>query len=188
MAMRPDGTGRAGPAADITGRNPAGPLLLGIALLWSPALAAEGPAACRGIEAPAERLACYDRTVDAAQSGTDDEARRAPAAAPEATADPGATAVTEQPASPEPASPDPTESTASDAADPVTRIAEIRQTSVGRHRYVLANGQVWEQAELRTASFLEPGDDVVVQETLFGGHRLLPSNGRGSSVKVRRLE
>lgn len=163
------------------------PLLLCIVFAGASASAAGDPAACREIQASMERLNCYDRAVDASRRWSSD--REAPpndaaAAAPTTTPVADAIADRAEAEAVEPAVRDrktgPTAIT--------TRIAEIRETSIGRQRYVLDNGEVWEQAEFRSASTLKPGDDVVLQETLFGSHRLRPADGRGSSVKVRPLQ
>jgi hypothetical protein len=157
------------------------------------------PAACREIQSSMERLDCYARAVDASRrSSSGREEPRYDAAAATATTTPVADAIDDraeqeagEPTAVEPAAVAPAIRARETAAAPAvvtTKIAEVRETSIGRQRYVLDNGDVWEQAEFRSASTLKQGDEVVLQESMFGSQHLRPADGRGSSVKVRRLQ
>ena len=79
------------------------------------------------------------------------------------------------------------ETAATGSSPAVARIEGVEATSIGRHRFRLSNGEVWEQTEPRAVA-LSVGDEVVVKSGLFGSHHMRPKDGSSRSVKVRPVE
>ena len=135
-------------------------LLLILLAATLPATAAAAPPAlehCRSIPDREARLACYD--------GLGTPSPSAPAAqAPRETQAPHETAETSN-----------------------AEIVRIQTTPTGRHRFELANGEVWEQIEARISG-LQEGDKVDIRPGLFGGWSLREHEGAGRSHRVRRVE
>jgi hypothetical protein len=88
---------------------------------------------CADLEAPQERLACYDERVEAVR-GARSAATNAPAEAPDARA-PAAASSTTAPADPGETAP----------PDTLAKVAELRETVPNSLVITLDNGQVWRQ-------------------------------------------
>lgn len=178
-----------------------------VLLLSAAASAEETLLGCRAIESDAERLACYDRTLDRLSEGQAPEqpsaVARAPAsagAAPTASA-PAASAA--QPAAAEPGevglrdrlfgrSATSTEEALRDAygvekVDSLSEeVASVRRTADRKLEVTLANGQVWRQTDGEKTS-IRAGDTIVIQAGAFGAY-YLRREGQGRSVRVKRIE
>jgi hypothetical protein len=157
------------------------------------AVAEESLLGCRRIDAAAERLACYDRVVDRAR---DELAPEAPPPEPQVSSVPAPRA--------EEAPEDRTlrerlfgrsESEGAQALrktygldTPNEISASVSAAKLGGDRLLLitlANGQVWKQAE--TVSFsLHAGDTVEIEAGLAGAY-YLRRNGKGRSIRVKRI-
>ena len=143
-----------------------------------PATAAAAPPAlphCRSIPDPEARLACYDRMETPAPPAPMPQERDAAPQEQQDTQEEETRNVTAPPA------PEEAQETSS------VEILRIRTTPTGRHRFELANGEVWEQLEARTSE-LQEGDKVDISAGLFGGWNLREHEGAGRSHRVRRVE
>ena len=152
-------------------------LLSGVVAAASPE---SGLQACRAIEAPGERLACYDRAAAQAAPVAESTARETPPApsvgSPEAVTGPAPAAAAPAPYYPPPPA---------ELRD--TEIVRTVLTSTGRVQFRLANGELWEQSERRTTD-LKAGDRVDLRQSPFGAWHLRQHEGAGRSVKVRRVD
>jgi len=137
-----------------------------VAATLAASAAARAPALqdCRAIPDPEARLVCYDRM---------ENTKPPPAPPPEGE-------ETRREETPPSAAEEAEEIAAVD-------ILRIQSTPTGRHRFVLANGEVWEQIEARTSELRE-GDKVSIRPGLFGGWNLREHQGAGRSHRVRRVE
>lgn len=150
-------------------------------------LAAAGPARadvgavlkCRDIADPAERLACFDRTVPAlAAPGA------APAAAPAA---PGPTPLERFGAERLPqAVQEQTRKETGELDYIAARVTAVRQGSPGRYTLALDNGQTWSTLEAMRAP-PKTGEAVVIERGMIGSYNLLVA-GRNAITKVRRVQ
>lgn len=167
--------------------------------------AAEAPSDCHSILDPTGRLLCYDRVTGRPEPvlGPAAAAVPSPTPRPDASA-PAAPTTMSAPAIPS-ASPEtgPTTASAAPAQPQSTRglpapipppaeiapskIVKLEQTSVGRYRFHLENGEVWEQLEPGRITVRE-GDVVGVKEGRFGNWTLRASDNSSRSVRVRRYQ
>lgn len=56
----------------------------------------------------------------------------------------------------------------------------------GRHRFIMSNGQRWVQIEARSASNVDPGDQIAIRRSALGSYMLSPEHG--AAHRVRREE
>lgn len=133
----------------------------------TPASTSVPPATRAGMEAPGRSPATPGRNTATGKNSARNTATRDTGPEPQAADDPDATDRN---------------------ANAASRIAEIRRTSLGRERFHLSNGEVWERTRLDTPSNLAEGDVVVVGESLFGSRFLRARDGSTQAVKVRRLD
>lgn len=178
-------------------------------LATGPAAADDPAAACHALADRDARLACYDRVT--ARPAAAAPAPTAETAAPvaETPAEPAAPVaqipavpaapVAETPAAPAapasaatgPAVAAPTLSNrgrrepTSDEAITGALIVELLTTSIGRQQFLLDNGELWEQVEVRRVT-LRQGDRVDVRPSVFGTWQMRASNGKSRSLNVRR--
>jgi len=68
-----------------------------------------------------------------------------------------------------------------------SKIVKLEQTSIGRYRFHLENGEVWEQLEPGRVTVRE-GDVVGVKEGRFGNWTLRATDNSSRSVRVRRYQ
>jgi len=99
-------------------------------------------------------------------------------APPAATTEPAPRSTRGLPAAPPP----PT-----DALIEPSPIVKLEQTSIGRYRFHLGNGEVWDQLEPGRIT-LRQGDTVNVQQSTFGAWQMRAADGASRSVRVKRLE
>ncbi len=133
---------------------------------------------CRDIADPAERLACYDRTVPALGLPA------APAAAPAA---PGPTPLERFGAERLPQEVQEQARRESGELDYIAaRVTAVRQGSPGRFTLALDNGQTWTTLEAMRAP-PKTGEAVVIERGLIGSYNLLVA-GRNAITKVRRVQ
>jgi hypothetical protein len=75
------------------------------------------------------------------------------------------------------------------ADEPIQHVElQLRSISAlrdGRHRFIMANGQVWTEIEPQSAANLRPGDTVTVRAALAGSFLMTSSRG-GAAHRVRR--
>ena len=64
-------------------------------------------------------------------------------------------------------------------------VARVSVSPTGYHRFIMDNGQVWEQVEPESARNVRPGDVVTIQRAALGSFRLISSRG-GAGHRVRR--
>lgn len=175
-------------------------------LLPLPAAAQLPPAllACAGLSRDADRLACYDRAVEAvsaearaAASARAAEAQRlavAEAAAAKAAAEAAAAAAKAKAAADVEARKaafggeqigkprvDPEEVT-----EVASTVTEIMTNSSGLGVFLLDNGQLWKQVDTASLGRAKAGDAVVLSKGFMGGYRLTFSKS-GRWVAVKRL-
>lgn len=156
------------------------------------AFAQEGPLqkvyACAGVENADERLACYDSAVDLLK---------------EAEAAGGVAVVTsEQLVEAEkqafglrqPSFVDVARATAPATATPeepdsiAAKISAVAERADGRLRFILDNGQVWEQVERsRLSRTPAAGTPAEVKKAMIGSY-MLSIEGLGRSMRVRRVQ
>jgi hypothetical protein len=160
----------------------------------------QSAAGCHAIADPTGRLLCYDRITGRPQpaepaaysgprSGPETKASAQPVppapAAPQAeTVTPAAAAPDAPPRSTRGLRPPPPPSA---APDEPSRIVRLERTSIGRTRFHLANGEIWEQLEAGSITVRE-GDLVNVRQTTFGAWQLRETDKSSRSVRVRRVE
>lgn len=53
----------------------------------------------------------------------------------------------------------------------------------GRHRFVMSNGQTWVQIEPRSASNVDPGDNIAIRRSALGSYMLSPEHGAAHRVR-----
>lgn len=127
---------------------------------------------CVDLKSPDERLACYERRVEAAKH----ERPVAPAAAAPA-------------AEVEPPIADSRRSAATrDAAEPpdiIARVAELRETLPNSYLITLDNGQVWRQMRPKRYP-LQPGYKVRIYPTVWGSSYRLAAEELNSFIQVER--
>jgi hypothetical protein len=175
-------------------------LFLAGALIAAPWVAAER---CPDATTDAERLACYERMLDALEGVVEAEAQA------DATAD----RRRAQPQGDGPRAEPPTGTTADQpraAVDPqsaterfgltqrirhpadadVTELeAAVEEVAVSAHRRRLVrldNGQLWEETEARNTA-MRPGDAVVIRRATFGSFRMFVVD-QSRSTTVRRVD
>jgi hypothetical protein len=168
-------------------------------MLWSSlsmtAAADDAAATCHGLEDDAARLACYDRVTH----------RGAPLPLPSSLPGPLASPPPATPSQPDERSaapraevPHTTQAPApstrglrqpAQAAEAVVgaQIVEIITTSIGRYRFRLDNGEVWEQVE-PGRNTLRAGDTVDLRPSALGAWQMRASGGTSRSMKVRRVQ
>jgi hypothetical protein len=151
---------------------------------------------CHAIIDPTGRLLCYDRVTGRPPPAepaadftppSDTEATTATPPAAPAPATQQANAMPPQAAAPRstrglPAPPPPAA-----APDEPSTIVRLERTSIGRHRFHLANGEVWEQLEPGSIT-VRKGARVNVRQTTFGAWQLREADSSTRSVRVRRVE
>ena len=164
------------------------------ALATAPAAAAPVPsgggsalADCHGLADPMARLLCYDQAsgrptpTDTLLPASSSMATPTPPMPMSDVAD-RATEPNAQPQSrrglplPRPAS----------ASVPPARLVRLERTSIGRHRFHLANGEIWEQLEPGPITLRE-GSMVNLRESGLGGWQMRDVDSASRSVRVRRL-
>ena len=69
---------------------------------------------------------------------------------------------------------------------PPARLVRLERTSIGRHRFHLANGEVWEQLEPAPITLRE-GVLVNLRESGLGGWQMRDVDSTSRSVRVRRV-
>jgi hypothetical protein len=149
-----------------------------VLLLAAASARAEDIAACHAIADRDVRLACYDRvtarpidgpaTVPAAPAGMVPTA--SPAAVPDVPARPSDRGRRERPA---------------EDAIAGAVIVDLLTTSIGRRQFLLDNGELWEQVEVRRVD-LRKGDRVDLRPSALGAWQMRESNGKSRSLNVRR--
>ena len=99
---------------------------------------------CADLEAPEERLACFDKQVDAVRNGRSAATPAAVAVVPAAPAPAASVPATVAPiaASSAPVAADPSETVPPDI---LAKVAELRETVPNSWLITLDNGQVWRQ-------------------------------------------
>lgn len=170
-------------------------LAIGAGLLLTAAspAGAQGLDACRQIQDPQARLACYDGVAgqpaapfpgpDSPRVGASRPAAPGMAAPPVAAPSPeqkfGAESV-RQPTAARAAPPRPQQLEALTAT-----VANVRQSGLGRVALTLDNGQVWQQTETVRLN-LDAGDRVTIERGLLGSYNLVPAGG-SRLFKVERV-
>jgi hypothetical protein len=187
-------------------------LLFALPILLAPAdVAVAQPAplppallACASIARDAERLACYDRAVEAvsadaraaagARAAEAAKLAAAEAAAAKARAEAEAAALAAKKAADKEARmaafggaaigkglKDP------EAVEEVpSKLAELLTNASGLGVFLLENGQLWKQVDTTPLGRVKAGDDVVLSHGALGGYRLTFSKS-GRWVTVKRL-
>ena len=158
------------------------------ALLLTPASAATADETfvsavldCKSLSPADERLACYDRIVDAySGSGAEREtANPTESAAVDAEALFGMSPVAAQRAL--------EESTGREQIDRVeATIVTLTAVAPNKVAVVLDNGQIWRQTTASSLKLAE-GDDIVIRRRSLGSHTLQKA-GAARSMKVKRVE
>lgn len=144
---------------------------LGMSLLLSAAapLGAQGTAhPCAGIEADAQRLACFDKAFP--REGKAALAATAPVAAAQAERF-GLPAPTPAPGS------------VLDAIE--AKVASVGRLSRGERVFRLENGQQWAETHAEARGPVAPGDTVRIERAAFGSFLLVTPSRVG--LRVRRL-
>jgi hypothetical protein len=149
---------------------------------------------CVDLEKPEERLACFEREVEA-------QRRPAPAPAPAANRAPAAPAVA---APPPPREAPPREvvrtPVPAPAAEPrrrgrgveplgqeiLAKVTEVRETVPNTWTITLDNGQVWRQTTPKSF-VLRPGMEVRLYPTKWGDSYRLTSGGPNGFIQVERV-
>lgn len=140
---------------------------------------------CALVDAPAERLACFDEAFPRPAGA--DEAEQAAGAAASAPAaampmeteeDFGLSEVERRARAPE---------RARDSLDQIeATVVSVRHFSTGERIITLDNGQVWRQTEATVRGPLAEGDQVVIRKGAFSSFQLV-TPGR-VALRVRRVE
>lgn len=138
--------------------------------------AAGTPSDCHGLVDPTSRLVCYDETTERPNFVPKDASDPGPHPAP--------TVDLSAPVTPPSMRGLPTPLPAPAEIAP-SRIVELEQTSIGRFRFHLENGEVWEQLEPGRIT-VRKGDVVHVREGRFGNWTLRAVDHKSRSVRVRR--
>ena len=178
-----------------------------LAVLISGHAAATDLVACRAISEDAARLACYDAIELAGQQSP--AARNVPAAIaakrplPPVAASPAPSQAPNRVASPEPmaaaTSPQPDEASADDFGrelvldddatnELVARIAGPFSGWSGNTRFVLDNGQIWQQDETGKLNYKGPDNPQVTIKRGFMSSYRLKIEGRNTRIKVKRVK
>lgn len=166
------------------GRAPLRAAALAAVILAGLPLAAAGPARadvgavlkCRDIADPAERLACFDRTVPAlAAPGAAAPAAPGPTPLERFGAERLPQAVQEQ-----------TRKETGELDYIAARVTAVRQGSPGRYTLALDNGQTWSTLEAMRAP-PKTGEAVVIERGMISSYNLLVA-GRNAITKVRRVQ
>jgi len=160
---------------------------------------------CVKLQAPEERLACYERQVDAAERGRATHAGDSPAAASALPA--AAPAAAPAPATSAVAAPSagrrtvnasgrhvehrPREdSSAQDKSEQtstiVAKVAALKQTVPNAYLITLDNGQVWRQNYPQLYP-LQPGQRVTLSGSIWGGSSRLTSDELQGFIQVERV-
>lgn len=177
-----------------------------LATIASEAQGIESPSSCHGIIDPTNRLLCYDRVTERPDAGSQHGIESAsepgsvativdppvisagPPQPIDSAAAPGASPSVAVPQSAQPVS---TRGLPAPVAPPVqvapAKILKVEQTSLGRYRFQLENGEVWEQIESGRIS-VRVGDLVAVNEGRFGNWTLRAIDGSSRLVRVRRVQ
>jgi hypothetical protein len=179
-------------------------LLLAGALIAVPWVAAER---CPDANSDAERLACYERLLDALEgvTGAETEAdatadrRRAQPQGDGPRAEPPTGTTADQPRAEPRAAVDPPSATERFGltqrirhpadADVTELEAAVEEVAVSAHRRRLVrldNGQLWEETEARNTA-MRPGDAVVIRRATFGSFRMFVVD-QSRSTTVRRVD
>ncbi len=144
-------------------------------------------AACRAIEADAERVACYD-AIAHGQVEEDDLAVVPAAAAIEVAPSPAVTASADEDFGKLPTNDDLTrdsEEPESEDADQITAtVTSVREYKRDRFVVNLDNGQEWRQTSASTLR-LDVGDKIVIRKAALGSFKMAKV-GSSHSMKVRR--
>jgi hypothetical protein len=174
--------------------------------ITSEAQGVEHPSVCHGIIDPTNRLVCYDRVTErpdpVSDRGMDASSELGSAsaigdspvdstAAAQPSDSPGALVATPSPAVPQSTPAVSARGLPAPVVPPVpvapSKILKAEQTSIGRYRFHLENGEVWEQIESGRIS-VRVGDLVSVKEGRFGNWTLRAIDGSSRFVRVRRVQ
>lgn len=159
-------------------------------------LGAELPTDCHAIVDPTGRLLCYDRVTGRPDRAQTPATNEPPATAVSAGQEPESAAASRQAETSTG-----TDGTAMQAPSsrglpapiqppvevPPAKLVKLERTSIGRYRFHLENGEVWEQLEAGRVAVRE-GDTVSVKEGRLGNWILRASNNKSRSVRVRRFQ
>lgn len=63
-------------------------------------------------------------------------------------------------------------------------VERVTRNAVGRHTFVMTNGQSWSQVDPQSASNVRPGDTITIRQAALGSFMLSPQ--RGAAHRVRR--
>lgn len=153
-------------------------------------------AACRAIEADAERVACYDAISHGQVEEVEEAEEDVPAVVPTAAAVEVATAPEVAPSSDEDfgtsttnddLTRDPEEPEVDDDDDQLTAtINSVREYKRDRFVFILDNGQEWRQSSPSTLR-LDAGDNIVIRKASFGSFKMAKV-GSSHSMRVRRSD
>jgi hypothetical protein len=164
---------------------------------------------CVSLKSPDDRLACFERHVEAAKPKPDARPAPAPSAVPTPAAAPqaevAATAAAPAPAAappsavaaaPAPATAPPSAAAAaapvagSSAPPPppeiVATVTELRETVPNAWLITLDNGQVWRQ-NIPQRFALKPGQRVTLHGTKWGASYRLSADALGGFIQVERV-
>jgi len=166
-------------------------------LLLGPAVQAQEPGGvtidvsdCVDLEKPEERLACFEREIEAQRRATPaSAANRAPPApaAPAPTPQPAATIPAAVPA-PVTAEPGRERDRRAEPLPPevVAKVAQLRETVPNTWTITLDNGQVWRQTTPKPIA-LRPGMEVRLSATNWGSSYRLTAAALRTFIQVERV-
>jgi hypothetical protein len=140
-------------------------------------------AACRAVEADAERVACYD----AIDHGQVEEEKEISPVVPAAAAAEVATSPDEEfgKTTNDDLTRDPEEPNSDDDDDQLTAtVTGVREYKRDRFMVTLDNGQEWRQSSASTLR-LDVGDKIVIRKAAFGSFKMA-KEGSSRWMKVRR--
>jgi hypothetical protein len=144
---------------------------------------------CHALADRDERLACYDRVTGRPAGPNVSEilgetvTPPAPGASPPAQPAAADTRVASAPA--ELSERGRRERAVADEPLMEAVIIDVHTTSIGRRQFMLDNGELWEQVEVRKVD-LRQGDRVDVRPSALGTWQMRKSDGRSRSTIVRR--
>jgi len=151
-------------------------------------------AACRAIEADAERVACYDAIAHGQVEEEEEVKEEVVAVVPTAAAVEVATSPEVAPSSEEDfgrsttendLTRGPEEPKSDDDDDQLTAtISSVREYKRDRFAFTLDNGQEWRQSSPSTLR-LDAGDNIVIRKASFGSFKMAKV-GSSHSMRVRR--